>query len=127
MLADAVAKMQPGKAPGPSGVVSEMLNASMKASCAILSKLANTIVAENRITDDWTESFIINLYKGKGYALERGNNRGLKLTEHCMKVLKRVVEKLIRDIVDIYEMMFDLVRGRGTCDAIFILQEKFVD
>ena len=56
MLADAVAKMQPGKAPEPSGVVSEMLNASMKASCAILSKLANTIVAENRIPDDWTRS-----------------------------------------------------------------------
>ena len=123
MLADAVAKMQPGKAPEPSGVVSEMLNASMKASCAILSKLANTIVAENRIPDDWTESFIINLYKGKDDALERGNYRGLKLTEHCMKVLERVVDKLIRDkiIVDINEMQFGFVSGRGNCDAIFIL------
>ena len=36
---------------------------------------------------DWEGSFIINLYKGKGDALERGNNRGLKLLDHVMKVM----------------------------------------
>ena len=94
----------------------------MKASCAILSKLANTIVTESRLPDDWTESFIINLYKGKGDTLERGNYKGLKLTEHCMKVLVRVVDKLIRDTVDINEIQFGFISGRGTCDAIFILR-----
>ena len=36
---------------------------------------------------DWQESFIVNLYNGKGDALNRGNYRGLKLIEQVMKVL----------------------------------------
>ena len=68
-------------------MVSEMLKASIDVSFPILCKLSNTILAENKIPDDWTESYMINLYKGKGDALERGNYRGLNLTDHSMKVL----------------------------------------
>ena len=63
--------------------------------------------------------FILNLYTGKGGALNRGNYRGLKLTEHVMKVMERIVDELIRQIIKIDEMQF----------AIFIirqLQEKFL-
>ena len=38
-----------------------------------------------------SSSFIVNLYWGKGDALNRGNYRGLKLIEQVMKVLERVV------------------------------------
>ena len=37
-------------------------------------------------------SWLVNVYKGKGYALARGSYRGIKLVEHAMKVLKRVIE-----------------------------------
>ena len=70
---------------------------------------------------------IVNLYKGKGDALNRGNYRGLKLIEQVMKVLERVVEELIRQRVEIDEMQCGFMSGRGTTDAIFIvrqLQEK---
>ena len=42
--------------------------------------------------------------KGKGDALNRGNYRGLKLSEQTMKVLERVVEGLIRPRAEIDEM-----------------------
>ena len=35
----------------------------------------------------------------KGDALERGNYHGLKLTEQVMKVLERIVDGLIRQVV----------------------------
>ena len=73
------------------------------------------------------ESFLVNLYTGKGDALNRGNYRGLKLIEQVMKVLERVVEGLIRQRVEIDEMQCGFMSGRGTTDAIFIvrqLQEK---
>ena len=79
------------------------------------------------IPTDWQESFIVNPYKGKGDALNRGNYRGLKLTEQVMKVLERVVEGLIRQRVEIDEMQCGFMSGRGITDAIFIvrqLQEK---
>ena len=89
--------------------------------------LIEDIISEGCIPTDWQESFIVNLYKGKGDALNRGNYRGLKLIEQVMKVLERVVEGLIRQRVEIDEMQCGFMSGRGTTDAIFIvrqLQEK---
>ena len=77
----------------------------------------------------WEESYIFNLYKGKGDALVRGNYRCLKLLEHVMKVLERIVETQIRSSIKIDDMQFGFRPGRGTTDAIFIvrqLQEKFL-
>ena len=79
---------------------------------------------------DWEKSIIINLFKGKGDAVERGNFRGLKLLEHLMKVFEKVIEKHIRDIVNIDEMQFGFMPGKGTIDAIFIarqIQERYRD
>ena len=45
--------------------------------------------------------FIVCLYKAKGDALDKGNYRGLKLTEQAMKVLERIVDGLIRQVVSI--------------------------
>lgn len=78
---------------------------------------------------DWEMSIIINCFKGKGDAMELGNFRGLKLLEHLMKVFERVMEKYIKEAVNVNEMQFDLMPGRGTTDAIFItrqVQEKFL-
>ena len=75
------------------------------------------------------ESFIVCLYKGKGDALDRGNYRGLKLTEQAMKILERIVDGLIRQVVSIDDSQFGFVPGRGTTDAIFVvrqLQEKYL-
>ena len=38
-------------------------------------------VSNGVIPKDWEESYILNLYKGKCDALDRGNCRGLKLTD----------------------------------------------
>ena len=72
----------------------------------------------------WLYQFLIIAYL---FTLNRGNYRGLKLIEQVMKVLERVVEGLIRQRVEIYEMQCGFMSGRGTTDAIFIvrqLQEK---
>ena len=60
--------------------------------------------------------------KGKGDALNRGNYRGLKLTEQVMKVLERIVDSLIRQVVSIEDSQFGFVPGRDTTDAIFLHQ-----
>ena len=65
----------------------------------------------------------IYIYKGKGDALERGNYRGLKLLDHVMKGMERVIEKIIRERISIDDMQFGFMPGRGTTDAIFILRQ----
>ena len=69
------------------------------------------------------QSFIVCLCKGKGDALERGNYCGLKLTEQVMKILERIVDSLIRQLVSIDNSQF------GTTGTIFVvrqLQEKYL-
>ena len=40
-------------------------------------------------------SYILSLHKVKGYTLNKGSYRGLKLPEHMMKVMKRIVDEII--------------------------------
>ena len=47
-----------------------------------------------------------------------------------MKVLQKIVDSLIRQVVSINDSQFGFVPGRGTTDAIFVvrqLQEKYLD
>ena len=129
MVYDSVKKMKAGKAAGPKGVVSEMLIAGGESCMKIVADLINSIIRYRKVPKDWEERYIINLYKGKGDDLVRGNYRGLKLLEHVMKVLERVVEMEIRSSITIDDMQFGFMPGKGTTDAIFIvrqLQEKFL-
>ena len=127
-ILDALGKMKPGKAAGPSGITPEMLKATGPDGVEMLRQLGEHTFKGDPIPRDWEESIILNLYKGKGDALDRGNYRGLKLTEQPMKCLERVLDSAIRSMVNINQMQFGFVPGRGTTDAIFIvrqLQEKY--
>ena len=96
MITKAVSKMASGKAAGPSGIVAEMLKPVGESGAIEVRHLIEDIISEGRIPTDWQESYIVNLYKGKGDAMNRGNYRGLKLVDQVMKMLERVVESLIR-------------------------------
>ena len=123
MVKKAISQMKAGKAPGPSGIAVEMIRAAGEMGASMIRDLAVAIIR------DWEQSFIVCLYKGKGDALERGNYRGLKLTEQVKKILERIVDGLIRQLVSIDNSQFGFVPGRGTTDAIFVvrqLQEKYL-
>ena len=105
MVVKAITKMKTGKAAGPSGIVAEMLKASGDTGARLVADLANDMVRNGVIPSDWEDSFIINIYKGKGDALERGNYRGLKLLDHVMKGMERVIEKIIRERISIDDML----------------------
>ena len=129
MVRGAVSGMGSGKAAGPSGIVLEMIKAAGDTGATMIRDLATAIIRDGKVPNDWAESFIVCLYKGKGDALDRGNNRGLKLTEQAMKILERIVDGLIRQVVSIDDSQFGFVPGRGTTDAIFVvrqLQEKYL-
>jgi len=125
----AIKKMKNNKAAGPSGVISDMIKAAGEAGTIWITDLCNSIVSEGKIPEDWCTSWMVNVYKGKGDALECGSYRGIRLLEHVMKILERVVEARVRRIVKIDDMQFGFMAGKGTTDAIFIvrqLQEKYL-
>ena len=82
----------------------------------MVTNLANSIIKLGKIPSDWESNYIINLYKRKGDALEEGNYHELKLLNHVMKVIERIIEKIIWDKIAIDEMQFGLMPGKGTTD-----------
>ena len=60
---------------------------------------------------------------GKCDALDRGNYRGIELTEQAMKILERIADGLLRQMVSIDYSQFGFVQGRGTTDAIFVVRQ----
>ena len=93
---------------------------------SMIHDLAAAIICDGKVPSNWEQSFIVCLYKGIGDVLDRGNYHGLK---QVMKVLERIVDHLIRQLVSIDDSQFGFVPGRSTTDAIFVvrqLQEKYL-
>ena len=54
--------------------------------------------------------------------------RGVKLLEHAMKIVEKVLESRIRTLINLNEMQFGFMQGKETVDAIFIvrrMQEEY--
>ena len=117
------------KATGPSGIIIDMLKAAGNDGIVFLRELITSVKINGKIPEDWEMRIILSLYKGNGDALDRGSYRGVILTEHVMKGMEKIVDEMIRAMIEIDEMQYVFVSGRGTTDAIFItrqLQEKFL-
>ena len=75
-------------------------------------------------------AIMVYLYKGsRGVwgALDMSNYR-VKLTEQVMKLMERIVNGLIRQLVSMDDSQFGFVPGRGSTDVIVVrqLQEKYL-
>ena len=117
--------MKCNKAPGPTRVEAELLKCAGEDRITWLTDLCNAIVKEDEMPNVWNRSYMINVYKGKWDALECGSYRGIKLLEHAMEVFERVMEARLRQILHIDDMQlkFGFTPGKGTTDAVFILQQ----
>jgi hypothetical protein len=125
----AIQKMKGHKASGPTGVVADMIKASGVSGTEWVTDVCNAVVRDGKVPEDWNKSWMVNVYKGKGDALECGSYRGIKLLEHVLKILERVIDARVRRIVKVDDMQFGFMAGKGTTDAIFVvrqLQENYL-
>ena len=121
-------KMKRHKAPGLLGLVAEVIPATGDIGTQWILDLCNGIVKEGSIPEDWKSSVVLPIYKGKGDPMECGSYRGIKWLEHAMKVVERIFEHRIRQQIEIDDMQFGFMKGKGTTDAFFMarqMQENF--
>jgi len=60
--------------------------------------------------------------------MECGSHRVIKLLEHAIKVVESIFKNRIWQQVNVDDMQFGFMKGKGTSDAIVIvrqMQEKF--
>ena len=124
---EAMNKIKLGKAAGPSEVNMDMIMANGKFGVGVLNKLRQRVLDGKGMSEEWKTSVVVPIFKGKGDVMDYGIYRGVKLLEHAIKVVERVLEKRIRELVKADDMQFGFMPGKGTTDALFILrmQEEF--
>ena len=91
-----------------------MIKAAGEQAVDWLTSICNRIMKEETIPESCQMSELVPIYKGKGDVLECGSSRGIKLLEHGMKVAERVLERRLRQAVEIDKMQFVFRPGAGT-------------
>ena len=67
---------------------------------------------------------IVPIFKGKGDVISCGSFRGVKLLEHAMKIVERVLERRIRKLINLNKMWLGFMPGKGTVDIILLGEES---
>ena len=117
-----------GKAAGPSEVNLDMIIARGKLGVGVIMKLCQRVLDGKGIPEEWKTSVAVPIFKGKGNVMHCGAYRGIKLLEHALKMVERVLENRIRGLVTIDDMQFVFMAGKDTTHALSILkrmQEEF--
>jgi hypothetical protein len=118
----ALRNMKTGKAAGQSGLQTEMIRALGHNGLSWITDIFNRVWREGQMPKDWQVGIIVPVYKGKGDPMECNSYRPIKLLEHAMKVMERVMEKRLRAILNIDAMQRGFMPGRSTIDAIFTIR-----
>ena len=119
--------MKGNKACGPDLIPIEVWKMMGEQGIVFLEKILNEAITCG-IPSSWRLSELTPLFKGKGSILECSNYRGIKLISHTLKLLERIIDQRLRNIVDLGNIQFGFRRGRSTMDPVFalqILQEKY--
>ena len=94
-IVEAMPMMKLGKTTGPSGVSVEMIVASGKIGDQVMMELCQHVLDGRGMPDEWKTSMIVPIFKGKGDVMSCGSYRGVKLLEHAMKIVQKVLERQI--------------------------------
>ena len=71
------------------------------------------------IPDKWQTSGLVPIFKEKGNVRNCSTYRAVKLLEHAMKIIGKVLEKRIPELVNIDSMQFGFMPERGTTNAVY--------
>ena len=126
----AMGEIKAGTAAGPSEVSVEMIAASEEIRIGVMAELCQGVLDGRGMPDEWALSVVVPIFKGKEDAMSCGAYRGVRLLGHAMKIVEKVLEKRLRRRVEVDEMQFGFMPGKGMIDAVFILRrlkEEYLD
>ena len=92
-IVEAMQKIKSGKATGPSKVSVEMIVVSGEMGVKVMMELCQRVLDGRGMPDEWKTSVIAPIFKGKGDVMSCGSYRRVKLLEHAMKIVERVLER----------------------------------
>ena len=99
-----------------------MITARGRVGIQVMAEICQKVIDELRMPSEWALSIVVPIIKGKVNIRNCSCYRAVKLLEHGMKVVKRVLENRLHRIVSVGEMQFCFMHERGTIYAVFILR-----
>ena len=76
-----------------------------------------------QMPEEWEQSEIVPMSRQKGDPVECGNIIGIRLLDHGMKMFEKILERRLRKLITVNNMQFGFSSGKGTTDAVFIIQQ----
>ena len=102
--------------------MAEMISASGEIRISVMVELCQRSLDGKEIPNEWQTSVLVPIFKEKGAARNCNTYRGVKRLGHTIKNVERVLERRIRESVNIDSMQFGFMPGRGTADALFAVR-----
>ena len=101
----ALDKMKSVKACAPSEVAVTFVKALWLGGVKWMVELIRKVWSKEKIPHDWRKSIIIWIFKTqRGHLIDCGNYRWIKLIEHALNILDRVLDRRVRETVKIAEI-----------------------
>ena len=123
-IISSIKSMNPGKSPGPDGIVIEMFKSTLGQILPFLKTLFNDVYDRGEVPADWCESIICPIFKS-GSNREPQNYRGISLMNSISKIFNGIltarVQKWAEENNVLDESQAGFRRGFSTIDNIFSL------
>ena len=87
--------MKTGKAPGPSDVSLELIGASGGVGIQVMAEICQGVLDGFGMSAEWALSIVVPIIIGKGDIKSCSCYRAVKLLEHGMKVVERVLGRIV--------------------------------
>ena len=110
---ETINKIKLGKAAGPSEENMGMIIASGKFIVGVIKKLYQRVFDGKDMPEEWKTSVVVSIFKGKGDVMGFGAYRGVKLLEHAMKIVERVLENRSQ-VKFIFQTLYKTCAGRNS-------------
>ena len=118
----AIESMKKGKPAGCSGLPIDLIKHLGESGVDMMHEILKRDPEEEQMPEEWKKSEIVPTYKQTEDPLECGNFRVIKLLEHGMKMFEKILERRLRKLITVNNMLFGFSPGKGTTDAVFIIQ-----
>ena len=122
----AIRKLKTQKAPGPDGIIGELLKYAWKNDLILnfFVKLFNSLFENGIFPENWTESIVMPLYK-KGDVNNPNNYRGISLCDVSSKVYSTIINNRLQEWVEenniTGEFQAGFKRNYSTVDHMYTL------
>uniref|UniRef100_A0A8C2AI13 Reverse transcriptase n=1 Tax=Cyprinus carpio TaxID=7962 RepID=A0A8C2AI13_CYPCA len=101
----AIMSMSNGKAPGPDGIIIEMIKVALHTLCPIMLSLYNKILETGDFPESWCEAVICPLYKN-GDKNDVANYRGISLLNVLGKIFTKILNTRLLNVLRMFKCLF---------------------